>query len=72
MTFQELSTHIKARHRKDYAKLLIAHTDAIIMEVGRTSKGDTARALDITPNAFSLVYQIILAHKEVLTNETTN
>ena len=62
MTFRELSIHIQQKHRANYPRLLLDHADSIIMEVGKTSKADTARQLNITPNAFSLVYQLILAH----------
>jgi len=68
MTFQELSDHIKAEHRPNYAKLLMAHTDVIMMNIAKTTKRETAIALNIQPSAFSLVYALLLEHKE-LTNE---
>lgn len=66
MTFQALSDLIHSEARKDYAKLLLVHADLIISEVGKTTKQNTAKRLKMSPNTFSLVYQLILAHVAII------
>jgi len=66
MTFQELSTLIHTNTRTDYAMLLLSHSEQIIKEVGRTTKKETALRLKISPQTFSLVYQLILAHTTII------
>ena len=65
MTFQELSILIHTKRQPNYAELLLTHADPIMREVGRTNKAQTARGLKMSPNTFSLVYQLILAHVEL-------
>ena len=69
MTFKELSDLIHTSTRTDYATLLLSHSQQIISEVGRTTKKETAVRLKISPQTFSLVYQLILAHTTILEDE---
>ena len=66
MTFRELTDHIKAERRDNYATLLLSHADTIIHEVGKTNKTNTAKELGMSPQTFSLVYQLILAHTAII------
>ena len=66
MTFRALSEHIKAERREDYANLLLTHSQQIISEVGKTTKQKVAKELKMSPQTFSLVYQLILAHTAIV------
>jgi len=53
------------QHDHRYHALLLEHTDDIIKEVGMTSKTNVANLLDMKPQKFSTVFQLLLGYKHL-------
>ena len=64
MLYKDLKDGIDRKAPTDYEQLM-KHSQVIILAVGKTSKMEVATDLNISPQAFSIIYKCILAYDRI-------
>ena len=67
MTFTQLS-EVMQEPQPHYFELLLSNHIVIIAEVGKTSKTEVSKALNINPSQFSGIYSCIVAYDNLKSN----